>query len=134
VARARLAVAEDSEHPLTTFLLGWAQLQLGDSDGARETFIRLERRSIGMRRRVGELAIVSAENGQPRPYAARVQARKGDRVVLRIEALGTILDMRPDVETQVAPSGLEIGEVLRVAIAINYRGLQVRALSDGGET
>lgn len=133
VARARLAIAEDSEHPLTTFLLGWAQLQLGDADGARETFTRLERRSIGMRRRVGELAIVSAEDGRARPYAARVQARRGDRVVLRIESLGTVLDMRPEVETQVAPSGLEIGEVVRVAIAINYRGFQVRALSEGGE-
>jgi hypothetical protein len=53
--------------------------------------------------------------------------------LVRIESLATILEMRPDVETQVAPSGLEIGEVLRVAIAINYRGLQVKALSDGGE-
>ena len=39
--------------------------------------------------------------------------------------------MRPDVETLVAPSGLEIGEVTPVAIAINYRGLQVRALDSG---
>lgn len=130
VARARLAVAEDSEHPLTTFLLGWAQLQLGDADGARDTFARLERRSIGMRRRVGELAIVSGEDGRARSYAARVQARKGDRAVVRIETLGSVLEMHPEVETQVAPSGLEIGEVVHVAIAINYRGLQVRALPE----
>ena len=131
VARARLAVPEDSEHPLTTFLLGWAQLQLGDADSARETFKRLERRSIGMRRRIGELAIVSNEDGRARPFGARVQARKGDRVVLRIDGLGAVLEMRPDVETIVAPSGLQIGEVARVAIAINYRGLQVKALDDG---
>ena len=131
VARARLAVLEDSEHPLTTFLLGWAQLQLGDADSARETFRRLERRSIGMRRRIGELAIVSNEDGRARSFGARVQARKGDRVVLRIDGLGAVLEMRPDVETIVAPSGLQIGEVVRVAIAINYRGLQVKALDDG---
>ena len=40
--------------------------------------------------------------------------------------------MRPDVETIVAPSGLQIGEVARVAIAINYRGLQVKAFDDIG--
>ena len=131
VALARLAVLEDSEHPLTTFLLGWAQLQLGDADSARETFRRLERRSIGMRRRIGELAIVSNEDGRARLFGARVQARKGDRVVLRIDGLGAVLEMRPDVETMVAPSGLQIGEVARVAIAINYRGLQVKALDDG---
>ena len=131
VALARLAVPEDSEHPLTTFLLGWAQLQLGDADSARETFRRLERRSIGMRRRIGELAIVSNEDGRARPFGARVQTRKGDRVVLRIDGLGAVLEMRPDVETIVAPSGLQIGEVARVAIAINYRGLQVKALDDG---
>ncbi len=130
VALARLAVPEDSEHPLTTFLLGWAQLQLGDSGGARETFRRLERRSIGMRRRIGELAIVSNENGHPRPFGARVLTRRGDRVVLRIDGLGAVLEMRPDVETIVAPSGLEIGEFAGVAIAINYRGLQVAALND----
>ncbi len=129
VARGRLAIAEDSEHPLTTFLLGWAQLQLGDADGARETFSRLERRSIGMRRRVGELAIVSGEDGRARSYAARVQARRGDRAVVRIESLGTVLEMHPEVEMQVAPSGLEIGEFVPVAIAINYRGLQIKALS-----
>jgi hypothetical protein len=133
VARARLAVAEDSEHPLTTFLLGWAQLQLGDADGARETFTRLERRSIGMRRRVGELAIVSGEDGRARSYVARVQARRGDRALVRVESLGAVLEMYPEVETQVAPSGLEMGEVVRVGIAINYRGLQVRALREGGE-
>ena len=131
VARARLAVLEDSEHPLTTFLLGWAQLQLGDADSARETFRRLERRSIGMRRRIGELAIVSNEDGRARPFGARVQARRGDRVVLRIDGLGTVLEMRPDVETIVAPSGLQIGEVVLVAIAINYRGLKVKSLDDG---
>jgi hypothetical protein len=126
-------VAEDSEHPLTTFLLGWAQLQLGDANGARETFARLERLSIGMRRRLGELAIVSTEDGRARPYTARVQARRGDRVVVRIESLGTVLEMRPEVETQVAPSGLEIGEVVQVAIAINYRGLQIRDLAQRGK-
>ena len=132
VARARLAVPEDSEHPLTTFLLGWAQLQLGDAHSAPETFRRLERRSIGMRRRIGELAIVSNEDGRARPFGARVQARKGDRVVvLRIDGLGAVLEMRPDVETIVAPSGLQIGEVVQIAIAINYRGLQVKALDDG---
>lgn len=130
VARARLAVPEDSEHPLTTFLLGWAQLQLSDAHGARDTFARLERRSIGMRRRVGELAIVSGEQGRARPYAARVQTRKGDRAVVRIESLGTILEMHPEIEMQVAPSGLEVGEVVQVAIAINYRGLKVRALPE----
>lgn len=133
VARARLAVPEDSEHPLTTFLFGWAQLQLGDAGGARDTFVRLERRSIGMRRRVGELAVVSGEDGRARPYTARVQGRKGDRVVVLIESLGTLLEMHPEVETQVAPSGLRIGEVVRVAISINYRGLQVRALPHGGK-
>ena len=131
VARSRLAVPEDSEHPLTTFLLGWAQLQLADADSSRETFRRLERRSIGMRRRIGELAIVSNEDGRARPFGARVQARKGDRAVLRIDGLGAVVDMRPDVETTVAPSGLQIGELVRVAIAINYRGLQVKALDDG---
>ena len=131
VAGARLTVPEDSEHPLTTFLLGWAQLQLGDADSGRETFRRLERRSIGMRRRIGELAIVSNEDGRARPFGARVQARRGDRVVLRVDGLGAVLEMRPDVETIVAPSGLQIGEVARVAIAINYRGLQVKALDDG---
>ena len=133
IAQARLAVPEDSEHPLTTFLLGWAQLQLGDADGARETFRRLERRSIGMRRRIGELAVVGNEDGRARPFGARVQARRGDRVVLRIDGLGEVLEMRPDVETVVAPSGLEIGEVTPVAIAINYRGLQVKALDDGND-
>ena len=131
VARARLAIPEDSEHPLTTFLLGWAQLQLGDADGAWETFRRLERRSIGMRRRIGELVIISNEDGRPRPFGTRVQARKGDRVLVRIDGLGAVLEMRPDVETIVAPSGLQIGEVVWVAIAINYRGLQVKALDDG---
>ncbi len=131
VARARLAVPEDSEHPLTTFLLGWAQLQLGDANSAWKTFRRLERHSIGMRRRIGELAIISNEDGCARPFGARVQARRGDRVVLRIDGLGAVLEMRPDVETIVAPSGLQIGEAVRVAIAINYRGLQVKALDDG---
>lgn len=131
ISRSRLAVPEDSEHPLTTFLLGWTQLQLGDGNGARETFTRLERRSIGMRRRIGELAIVSNEDGRPRPFGASVQARRGDRVLLRIDGLGVVLEMRPDVETIVAPSGLRIGEVAQVAIAINYRGLQVKALDDG---
>lgn len=130
IARARLAIPEDSEHPLTTFLLGWAQLQLGDANSAWKTFRRLERQSIGMRRRIGELAIVSNEDGRARPFGARVQARRGDQVVLRIDGLGAALEMRPDVETNVAPSGLQIGEVVRVAIAINYRGLQVKALDD----
>ena len=84
-----------------------------------------------MRRRIGELAVVANENGRARPFGARVQTRKGDRVVLRIDGLGAVLEMRPDVETVVAPSGLQIGELTLIAIAINYRGLQVKALDDG---
>ena len=131
ITRARLAVPEDSEHPLTTFQLGWAQLQLGDADGARDSFSRLERRSIGMRRRVGELAVVSDEHGRARHYMVRVQARRGDSVVVRVDALGMVIEMRPEVEAGVAPSGLEIGELLEVAIAMNYRGLSVRNLNEG---
>ena len=126
IVRARLSVRDDAEHPLTTFLLGWAQIQLGDLSGARATFAVLERRSIGMRRRVGELAVVSNEDGSPRSFSARVQMRKGDRVILRVDGLAELLEMRPELELIVAPSGLEIGEVIKVAIALNYRGFQIR--------
>ncbi|MFC1833834.1 hypothetical protein ACFL2Q_03750 [Thermodesulfobacteriota bacterium] len=129
IARARLSMLDDAEHPLTTFLLGWAQLQLGDPGGARKTFTLLERRSIGMRRRIGELAVVSKEDGHPRPFVARVQTRKAERVLLRVDGLAEVLEMRPEVELIVAPSGLQIGEVTRIAIALNYRGLQIKALT-----
>ena len=81
-----------------------------------------------MRRRVGELAVVSDEHSRARRYVVRVHARKGDSVVVRVEALGMVIEMRPEVENTVAPSGLELGEVLEVAIAMNYRGLSVRSL------
>ena len=130
IAQARVAVPEDSEHPLTTFLLGWAQLQLGDADSGRVTFSRLERLSMGMRRRVGELAVVSSESGEPRAFVGRVQARRNNRAVLRVEGIAELLEMRPEVESSVAPSGLEVGEVARVAIALNYRGLQIRNIDE----
>lgn len=133
IARARLAVPEDSEHPLTTFLFGWSQIQLGDATGAKATLTQLERRSIGMRRRIGELAIISNEDGRARPFVAQVRGRKGDRVVSWIEALGIVLEIRPDVETEIMPSGMKIDEMVRVSLAMNYRGLQVRALEMDGK-
>ena len=127
ITKTRLSVPADSEHPLTTFLCGWAQIQLGDRSGARETFSRLDRLSVGMKRRVGELAVVSNEDGHPRPFTARVQARKGILAVLRVDGLAEVLEMHPEIESIIAPSGLDIGEVISVAIALNYRGMQVKA-------
>jgi hypothetical protein len=127
ITRSRLQSADDSEHPYALFCLGWALLQIGEGHEAREIFTRLERQSLGNPRRVGELAALTNEDGSLRVFHARVIHSHVGQVRLSIPEIGTeVFDLRPEVETQVAPGGLRLGEYVDVSVALNYRGLLLR--------
>jgi len=128
ITQARLQSPDDSEHPYALFFQGWALLQLGEGREGREIFARLERQSLGNPRRVGELAWVTNEDGSVRILRARVLHPRAGQVRLSIPEFGTdIIDLRPEVETELAPAGLRLGEYVEVAVALNYRGLLVRS-------
>lgn len=132
VAGGRRQSRDESEHPYALFFLGWALLQLGEGREARETFSSLERQSLGNPRRVGELALVTNEDGSVRLFRARVIHARAGQVRVGIPEVGAdVIDLRPQVETELAPAGLRLGEYVSVAIALNYRGLQVRSPNPG---
>ena len=123
VCRARLAFEEDHDQPFTLFLLGWSLYQLGEAREARRAFERLERQSLGMARRVGELVYLTDDTGQQRSYEAQVVHARTGQVKVRVPALDTVADIRPEVETRISPSGVRMGEIIDISVALNDRGL-----------
>jgi hypothetical protein len=123
VCRARLSFDEDQDQPFTLFMLGWSLYQLDEPKDARRVFERLERQSLGMARRVGELAYVTDASGRRRSYEGQVVHARTAQVKIRVPALDLVVDLRPEVETRMAPSGFRMGEIVDVSVALNYRGI-----------
>ena len=104
-------------------MLGWSLYQLGEPKDARRVFERLERQSFGMARRVGELAYLTDGEGRPRSYEGQVVHARVAQVKIKVAALDLVADLRPELETKMAPAGVRMGEIVDVAVALNYRGL-----------
>jgi hypothetical protein len=123
VCRARLSFEEDQDQPFTLFMLGWSLYQLDEPKDARRVFERLERQSLGMARRVGELAYLTDATGRPRSYEGQVVHARPAQVKIRVPALDVVIDLRPEVETRMAPAGFRMGEIIDISVALNYRGI-----------
>lgn len=128
VIRARLASAEEPDQPYAMFFLGWCLYQLDEPREAREVFFRLERQALGNPRRVGELSYLTREDGSLRTFQARVTHPRAGQVRIAVPAIDAdVMDLRPEVETQLAPAGLVLGQYIDIAISLNYRGPKATA-------
>lgn len=130
VTKMRLAIPEDGEHPFTLFCRGWALYQIGESRDARETFRLLDRLSYGMARRIGQLVLLTTEGGTPAAFDAQVVRVHGDKVTVQIRPLDDVLDLRPEVAAAIALEGMQVGELVKVNVALNYRGPQIVAVKE----
>jgi hypothetical protein len=127
ITRVRLQAAEHSELPYAMFFLGWALYELDEPREAREVFSRLGQQSFGNPRRVGELAYLTNAEGSRRILRVKVVHARAGQVRISVPELDAqVMDLRPEVETQIAPAGLRLGELVEVSIALNYRGAHAR--------
>ena len=128
ISRARLTFPDQADLPYALFFLGWALYQIGEPREATQVYSRLERQSLGNPRRVGDLAYITGDNGMIKTFQAKVVHPRAGQVRISVPELDSqILDLRPEVETRIAPAGLRLGEFIKIAIALNYRGAHVQA-------
>jgi hypothetical protein len=131
IARSRLSFEDQSDLPYALFFLGWALYEIDEPREATDIFSKLERQSLGNPRRVGELAVVTDEDGERRKYRGKVVNPRTGQVRISIPELDSrIMELRPEVEAVLAPAGLRLGEFVEVAIALNYRGAHPRPLRE----
>lgn len=122
IVEARLAHEEDAADPYVLFFQGWSLYQLNDPRSAAEAFERLILQSGLYQRRIGQLCFITDEAGQPRIYKGRVESVMQGRTKVRFADLARTLVLRPEVETEIAPSGLTFGQYLEFKMALNYQG------------
>ncbi len=123
IVEARLSFEADADLSYALFFSGWALYQLGEGYDAQRLFERLDRQSLGRRWRVGQLAVLTDSTGHARPFDVVVSQAEGLRVKARIPDLSWEGRLGPEVVSAVAPSGVSIGQHLRLSVALNYRGL-----------
>jgi hypothetical protein len=118
---ARQAFVEDEANAFVNFCLAWAQLQLDDASAANAILRELEPNSTGSRRRIGCLAVVTSEDGQPIEFVATARRRLGDAWVLYVPRLTSEVRLYPTHPAYTAV--MQVGTQVRLSIGLNYRGL-----------
>ncbi len=118
---ARLSFVEDEENAFVNFCLAWAHLQLDDANAAIAILRELEPNSLGNRRRVGCLAVVTDQNGEPVEFLATARRRLGDAWVLYVPRLISEVRLYPTHSEYTAI--MQVGTQIRLSLGLNYRGL-----------
>jgi len=121
ILRARLSFSEDEESAFVTFCLAWSLLQLSEPHAALSQIAALEANSAGSRRRVGCLAVLSGDDGNPKQYRAIARRRQGDAWICYMPQLLTEIRVSPAILGPAAD--LQVGTEILVFVGINYRGL-----------
>jgi hypothetical protein len=118
---ARLSFVEDEENAFVNFCLAWAHLQLDDASAATAILRELEPNSLGSRRRVGCLAVVTDQEGGPVEFLATARRRQGDAWVLYVPRLMSEIRLYPTHSEYTAI--IQVGTQIRLSLGLNYRGL-----------
>lgn len=121
ILRARLGFSEDEDSAFVTFCLAWALLQLSEPHAALSQIGALEANSAGSRRRVGCLAVLSGDDGNPKKYRAVARRRQGDVWICYMPQLLTEIRVPPAVLGSAAD--LQVGTEIQIFVGLNYRGL-----------
>ena len=136
---ARLSFVEDEENAFVNFCLAWAHLQLDDANAATAILRELEPNSLGNRRRVGCLAVVTDQSGKPVEFLATARRRIGDAWMLYVPRLMSEVRLYPTHSEYTAI--IQVGTQIRLSLGLNYRGLlpweerkTPRAASGNGRT
>lgn len=122
ILEARLQTPEGRDNPYVGFCLAWTLFQLGQPGDAAATLRANERLSIGHRWRVGALAVLTGEDGQPILHNARVRSRDGSRAIMYLPALMTEIRLEMSSAPNL-PFDLKTGHELTFAVGINYSSL-----------
>jgi len=116
---ARVALADGQDNPYFSFCLSWALFQLGESQEAASLLQANARISVGHRWRVGALAVLTDEGGEPVPYRGRVRRRDGVKLVVYVPALTAEIKVDPSLERDI-PLEAKVGDELEFPVALNY--------------
>jgi hypothetical protein len=118
---ARQAFVEDEDNAFVNFCLAWAHIQLDDANAAITILRELEPNSLGNRRRVGCLAVITDESGQPIQFQATARRRQGDAWLLYVPRLLSEVRLYPTHSEYTAL--MQVGTQVRLSFGLNYRGL-----------
>jgi hypothetical protein len=118
---SRQSFPEDEDNAFVKFCLAWAHLQLDDPVSGGSLLRDLEASSIGSRRRVGALAVITDETGVPMEFLATARRRVGDAWAVYVPRLMAETRLYPIHPSYAAD--MQVGTQLRFAVGLNYRGL-----------
>ncbi|SCL50677.1 hypothetical protein GA0070603_1044 [Micromonospora chersina] len=121
ILQARLVFSEEEDSAFVNFCLVWALLQLSEPHAALRHLAALEANSAGSRRRVGCLAVLTSDDGTPRPYRAVARRRQGDVWVCYMPQLLT--EIRVSLAFLGPAVELQVGMEIPIFVGINYRSL-----------
>lgn len=122
VLEARLGFAEAQSNPYINFCLAWALLQLDEPRKAITLLREIEPLTSGNRRRVGALAVICSQEGQPSEFTGLVRRKDSAGTVVYIPRLTTEVFFSRALEAQHHP-GVQVGDELRFNVGLNYRSL-----------
>lgn len=121
ILQARQIFPEDEDNALIRFCLAWAQFQLDEAREGLAQIAALETSSTGSRRRIGCLAVLTNEEGHPRPYQAIARRRQGQTWVCYAPQLLTEIRVPPDIVA--VHTDMVVGSEISIMMGLNYRGL-----------
>jgi hypothetical protein len=121
ILRARLSFSEDEDSAFVTFCLAWALLQLSEPHAALSQIAALEANSAGSRRRVGCLAVLADDDGNPKQYRAIARRRQGDVWICYMPQLLT--EIRVSLAVLDPAADPQVGTEIAIFVGLNYRGL-----------
>lgn len=122
VLEARLAFPESRSNPYVNFCLAWSLLQVDEPAKAVRILREIEPLTTGNRRRVGALAVICDQNGEPIEFTGLVRRKDAGGTIVYISRLMTEIFLSRVLETQHHP-GVQVGDELRFALGVNYRSL-----------
>lgn len=122
ILEARLALPANEANPYLNFCLAWTLLSLDEPLNAVQILRTNEALAIGNRRRVGTLAIVTHENGEPAEYVGTVRRIDGQQVMLYVARLLSEIRVPARAQAEMAVS-VRVGDEWRFALGVNYQGV-----------
>lgn len=122
ILEGRLAFPANEGNPYLNFCLAWALLSLDEPMKAVQVLRSNVALAIGNRRRVGTLAVITDEAGQPVEYSGTVRRIDGSEAVLYLAQILSEVRAPARVQAELAVA-VHVGDEWRFGLGVNYQGL-----------
>ena len=118
---ARLNLTGSGQNLFLGFCLSWTLFQLDEPRLAQQETRAMEPLTVGSRRRVGCLVVLTDSLGNAKRFSGTMRRREGDAIVVYLPTLRTEIRLSPVLMSRL-PVLPTVGDQVEMEIGLNYRG------------